>query len=63
MKSKTYKNKGKDCKLLEYSFERERCRNCPRRPECIGKSKRIAKMVSASKGLHPLVLCFSTVGC
>lgn len=49
VKAKTYDRNGKKQKLLEYSFERERCRNCPRRPECIGKSKRrIAKLLTIS---------------
>jgi len=48
LKAKTFKQKGKDIKLLEYSFERERCRNCPRRAECIGKSKRIARVLRIS---------------
>jgi len=48
VKAKTFKQKGKDIKLLEYSFERERCRNCPRRAECIGKSTRIARVLRVS---------------
>ena len=48
LKAKTFKQKGKEIKLLEYSFERERCRNCPRRAECIGKSKRIARVLRIS---------------
>jgi hypothetical protein len=45
VKTKTRKSKGKEIKLLEYRFERELCRNCQRRPECTGKSQRIAKML------------------
>ena len=48
VKSRTRQRNGKEMKLLEYSFERERCRNCPRRGECIGKSKRIAKIMIVS---------------
>ena len=45
VKTKTRKSKGKEIKLLEYRFERELCRNCRRRPECTGKSRRIAKLL------------------
>lgn len=45
VKTKTRKRKVKEIKLLEYRFEREICRNCQRRPECMGKSQRIAKML------------------
>lgn len=48
VKTRTQKSKGNKIKLLEYSFERELCRNCQRRPECIGKSKRIAKLLIIS---------------
>jgi transposase len=48
VKSRTRERKGKKRKLLEYSFERERCRACPRRIECIGKSKRVAKLLTIS---------------
>lgn len=48
VKAKTYDRNGKKQKLLEYGFERERCRNCPRRPECIRKSTRIAKLLTVS---------------
>ncbi len=48
VKSKTRERNGKKQKLLDYSFERERCRNCPRRTECIGKSKKIARILSIS---------------
>jgi transposase len=45
VKTRTRKSKGKEIKLLEYCFERELCRNCQRRPECTGKSQRIAKLL------------------
>jgi len=48
VKSKTRERKGKKKKLLEYHFEIERCRNCPRRAECMGKSKRTGKLLSIS---------------
>lgn len=48
VKFRTQEQNGKTRKLLDYSFERERCRNCPRRAECIGKSKRIAKILTVS---------------
>ncbi len=44
-KTQTRKSRGKEIKLLEYRFERELCRNCQRRPECTGKSQRIAKLL------------------
>ena len=44
-KAKTFTQNGKKMKLLEYSFERERCRNCPQRAECVGKSKGIARLL------------------
>ena len=48
VKSKTRERNGKKEKLLDYSFGRELCRNCPRRAECMGKSKRIGKVLSIS---------------
>ncbi len=45
---KTRKQNGKKKQFLEYSFEREHCRNCPRRAECIGKSTRIARVLAIS---------------
>jgi len=48
VKSRTQERQGKKMKMLDYSFERERCRSCPRRTECIGKSKRIAKLLTVS---------------
>ena len=48
VKNITRERNGKKMKYLDYSFERERCRSCPRRAECIGKSKRIAKLLRVS---------------
>jgi hypothetical protein len=48
VKTKTRERNGKEEKLLEYSFERERCRNCTHRAECIGKSTRIARQLRIS---------------
>jgi transposase len=48
VKSRTQERHGKKKKMLDYSFERERCRVCPRRVECIGKSKRIGKLLTVS---------------
>lgn len=45
---KTRKQNGKKKQFLEYSFEREHCRNCPRRAEYIGKSTRIARVLAIS---------------
>jgi transposase len=46
--AKTRERDGKQQKYLDYIFERELCRKCPRRSECIGKSKRIAKLMTIS---------------
>jgi transposase len=48
VKAKTRERQGKKEKLLEYSFERECCRNCPLRAECLGKSTRIARQLRIS---------------
>ncbi len=48
VKAKTRERQGKKEKLLKYSFERELCRNCPRRAECMGKSKRITRQLVIS---------------
>ena len=48
VKTKTRERNGKKQKYLAYTFERELCRNCPRRSECIGKSKQIAKLLTIS---------------
>ncbi len=38
--------KAKTKEQMEYRFEREHCRNCPHRQECIGRSKNIARKLS-----------------
>lgn len=48
VKSRTRERNGKTEKLLDYSFGREICRSCSRRTECIGKSKRIGKLLTIS---------------
>jgi len=48
VKSRIQKRHGKENKLLDYIFEREHCRNCSRRAECIGKSTRISKKLTVS---------------
>ncbi len=48
VKSVTRNRNGNKIKLLEYSFKREPCRNCPRRAECIGKRKRIGRLLTVS---------------
>jgi hypothetical protein len=48
VKTKIRERNGKKMKLLEYSFGRELCRNCPCRTECMGKSKRIARLLTIS---------------
>ncbi len=40
------KKKKKESYVIEYRFERECCRSCPHRQECIGKSKQIAKKLT-----------------
>lgn len=54
VKAKTQKQQGKKHKLLEYVFEREHCRNCPHRAECVGKSKRIARILRVSENTPEL---------
>ena len=47
----TYEVKTRDkqgYKQLRYKFEKETCRNCPYRNECIGKSKNIGKILEVS---------------
>ena len=39
---------------IEYRFERECCRNCPHREQCIGKSKLIAKKLSVGTSIAEL---------
>ena len=40
------KKHGKDWVRYKYYFGREKCRNCPRRKECLGKSKNIGKVLN-----------------
>lgn len=44
-KSETKKGK----KTLHYTFEREKCRNCAYREQCIGKAKRVSKDLEVSE--------------
>ena len=37
------KKKKNGTYVIEYRFERERCRNCPHRAKCLGKAKNIAR--------------------
>lgn len=48
LKAQTRKRNGKEEKILNYSFGREPCRNCSRRGQCMGKSKRIGKLLRVS---------------
>lgn len=48
VKSKTRTRNGQKHNYLNYTFERELCRNCPLRSECIGKSTRIGKLLEIS---------------
>lgn len=41
--------RGKEFKYYHFTFEREKCRNCPKRMECIGKSTTIAKTMQVSE--------------
>lgn len=43
---RTENKKGKEWTRYKYYFEREKCRNCPRREECLGKSKIIGKVLN-----------------
>ena len=47
-KSKTVEKRGKKFHQSIYTFERETCRNCPHREECIGKSKTVARNLHIS---------------
>ena len=40
------KKKRRNSQQIEYGFERECCRNCPHREQCIGKDKRVAKKLT-----------------
>lgn len=48
VKAVTRKRQGEKEKLLEYTFEREHCRNCPHRSECMGKAKRVSRLLRIS---------------
>lgn len=43
---RTENKKGKEWTRYKYYFEREKCRHCPRRKECLGKSKTIGKILN-----------------
>ena len=47
-KENVVKKRGKDYKVYKYYFEREKCRNCPHRAECIGKASTIGKVFEVS---------------
>lgn len=47
-KEATVRKRGKDYKVLNYYFEREKCRNCSHRAECIRKSSTIGKVFQVS---------------
>lgn len=42
---RTEHKNGKEWIRYKYYFEREKCRNCPKREECIGKSKTVGKVL------------------
>lgn len=46
--TKAVEKRGKKFKQSVYTFERETCRNCPKRAECIGKTKSIARKLHIS---------------
>jgi len=48
VKSKTRERNGKKERLLEYTFGLEACRNCSYRTKCMGKSKRISRLLRIS---------------
>lgn len=56
-KSKTRERNGKKEKLLEYVFEHELCRNCSCRAECMGKSKRVSRLLGISANTPELYEC------
>lgn len=37
----TVQKRGKKYEILKYYFEKEKCRDCPHRDECIGKRKSV----------------------
>ena len=54
--NETYKKKstsrmkqGKEWHGYKYYFNREQCRKCPRREECIGKATAVGKLISSKK--------------
>lgn len=47
-KETTVKKRGTNYKTLNYYFEREKCRNCSHRAECIGKASTIGKVFQVS---------------
>jgi len=47
-KKETKEKRGKTFEYYLYTFEREKCRNCPKRNECIGKARTIAKKLHVS---------------
>lgn len=47
-KNRNYTQRGKKRTELRYVFEKEQCRHCPYREECIGKSKAISKVLCIS---------------
>ena len=47
-KKSNNKKRGKDYKVYRYYFDREKCRNCPHRAECIGKPSRVGKVFEVS---------------
>ena len=48
-REKTYTKRGKSYKCYFYTFDKEQCRNCPYRDECIKKEKKIAKILNVSE--------------
>ena len=48
------KGKRRQRGSIDYRFEKERCRNCPHREQCIGKSKRIAKKLTVGMNTSEL---------
>lgn len=45
---KTVKKRGSDYDVLKFYFEKEKCRNCPHRQECIGKASTVGKVFEIS---------------
>lgn len=61
IKSATRMRHGKRVKLLEYSFEREKCRSCSCRAECMGKNRLIGKLLTISINT-PVLYGYSQIG-